>query len=115
MPKIIKPEEMQEQSDIGWSVRTVADAPHIGFPAMVARWWTFAAGVKSPEQTRGAAHELHYIIRGTGLALVNGQRFELDEESVLWLEEGETYHFIAGDEGLEILQGYAPGEDNGGS
>jgi hypothetical protein len=29
---------------------------------------------------------------------------------VLWVEPGEKYQFIAGPQGLEILQGYAPGE-----
>lgn len=113
MPSIINPEEMQEKSGDGWSVRTVTDAKHIGFPAMVAKWWTFDVGTKSPQETRGKLDELIYVIRGSGQAIVDGETFELNDESVLWLEEGETYHFIAGKDGLEILQGYAPGENNG--
>jgi mannose-6-phosphate isomerase-like protein (cupin superfamily) len=116
MPTIISPQNMVEtRSDQGWSVRTVADARHIGAAALVARWWTFDPSVIGPAQTRGAADELLYVIRGTGQAVVDDQRFDLNDESVLWVEAGETYYFIAGETGLEILQGYAPGEAiNGG-
>jgi quercetin dioxygenase-like cupin family protein len=110
MPSIIKPEDMHEsQSEEGWSVRTVADAEHLGAPAMVARWWTFNPGVQGPKHTRGKADQILYVIRGSGTAVVDGQTFELDDESVLWLEEDESYYFIAGQNGLEILQGIAPG------
>lgn len=113
MPKIIHSDDMQEASGDGWIVRTVADASHIGFPAMVAKWWIFTAGQPGPEQTQGSDAELLYVIRGSGQAIVDGKVFELDDESVLWLEEGEVYHFVAGNNGLEILQGYARGESNG--
>jgi quercetin dioxygenase-like cupin family protein len=113
MPSIIYLEDMNIiNSDAGWSMRTVAEASHIGFPAMVARWWTFQPGVQGPSQTRSTAEEMLYVIQGSGRAIVDGQTFELDEESVLWVEEGETYYFIAGKNGLEVLQGYAPGEAN---
>jgi mannose-6-phosphate isomerase-like protein (cupin superfamily) len=111
MPTIINPHDMVEtRSEQGWSVRTVADVRHIGAPAMVARWWIFNPGAIGPAQVRGEADEMLYVIRGTGQAVVDEQRFDLDGESVLWVEEGETYYFIAGETGLEILQGYAPGE-----
>ena len=115
MPTIINPQDMTEtDSDSGWSVRTLADSVHFGTPAMVARWWTFQPGVEGPKQKRGKADEMLYVIRGKGQAVVEGQIFELDDECVLWVEEGETYYFVAGNGGLEILQGYAPGEENNG-
>lgn len=115
MPKIVNPDEMPETvADDGWTVRTVADAAAIGFPAMVARWWTFPPGTHGPMQKRGQADELLYVIRGSGKAVVDGQEFELDDESVLWVEEGEMYYFVAGNTGLEILQGYAPGDGQNG-
>lgn len=115
MPIIINPQDMSEtRSEEGWSIRTVADSAHIGAPAMTARWWTFQPGTAGPKQMRGKADNMLYVIRGTGQAVVDGQIFELDDESVLWVEEGETYHFVAGHDGLEILQGYAPGEENNG-
>jgi mannose-6-phosphate isomerase-like protein (cupin superfamily) len=115
MPKIINPDEMPViQSDAGWTVRTVVDAKNIGVPAMVGKWWVFNPNVKSPLMTRGAADELLYVITGSGQAIVGDEIFDLDDESVLWVEEGESYQFIAGDDGLEILQGYAPGDANDG-
>lgn len=115
MPTIIEPENMTNiQSGEGWSVKTIADATHIGTPAMVARWWTFQPGAQGPQQTRGKADELLYVIRGAGQALVNGQPYDLADECVLWVEENETYSFVAGEAGLEILQGYAPGGDTHG-
>lgn len=110
MPKIIQSENMPEQSGTGWSIRTIANAEEIGFPAMVARWWVIEAGAQAPEHQRGTSDELLYVIRGTGKAQVGEQVFELDDECVLWLDEGECVQFVAGEEGLEILQGYAPGE-----
>jgi mannose-6-phosphate isomerase-like protein (cupin superfamily) len=53
--------------------------------------------------------QLLYVIRGNGTAEVDERTFPLEGESVLWLEPGEQYCFIAGENGLEILQGYAPG------
>ena len=115
MPTIINSQNMVEkQSCQGWSVRTVADARHIGVAAMVAKWWIFEPDAIGPSQTRGEADELLYVIRGTGQAVVGEQRFDLDDECVLWVEEGETYYFIAGETGLEILQGYAPGDEANG-
>ena len=78
--------------------------------AMLARRWIFDPGMEGPKNTQGDHVQLLYVISGSGKAIVDGQSFELDHESVLWLEPGETYHFVAGKEGLEILQGYATGE-----
>ena len=114
MPTIINPQDMQEKRGEGWVCRTVADVQHIGASAMVGRWWSFQPGAEGPKQTRGAADELLYVIRGTGQAWVDGSLFDLDDESVLWVEEGETYCFLAGEDGLEILQGYAPGDEQHG-
>ena len=112
MPEIIDFQEMTEPTTgPGWTMRRVADAAHIGAPVMVACWWIFQPGAHGPDQTRGKEEELLYVIRGSGQAEVDGQTFDLDDESVLWVEEGETYHFVAGENGLEILQGYAPGDE----
>lgn len=111
MPKIINIDDMKiDHSEDGWTVTTLADAALIGYPAMVARWWTFEPQTTGPMLTRGTADELIYVIRGAGQAIVGDQTFALDDESVLWLEEGESYQFVSGSSGLEILQAYAPGE-----
>ncbi len=61
---------------------------------------------------QGEAEQLLYVIRGSGVALVNSEQLPLEPESVLWLEPGDRYRIEAGEHGLEILQSYAPGEAN---
>lgn len=111
MPIIVKAEETKvTRRGTGWREITLADAQTIGAPAMVARRWLLDPGAQGPELTQGDTDQLLYVIRGSGRAIVDGREFPLTEESVLWLEPGEGYRFIAGADGLEILQGYAPGE-----
>ena len=109
MPVIVNSEEMVTSRGEGWAEITLADTQTIGAPAMVARRWVFEPGARGPELVQGNVDQLLYVIRGSGLAVVSGQEFQLGEESLLWVESGERYCFIGGDEGLEILQGYAPG------
>ena len=107
---IVNSEEMITRRGEGWIEITLADTQTIGAPAMVARRWVFESGARGPELVQGDVDQLLYVIRGSGKAIINGEEFPLADESVLWLEPGERYQFIAGEVGLEILQGYAPGE-----
>jgi len=108
MPIIINTEETQvTRQGNGWAEITLADAQTIGEPAMVARRWVLEPGAQGPEMIHGDTDQLLYVIRGSGQAIVDGQEFVLDTESVLWLESGEQYRFFAAETGLEILQGYA--------
>lgn len=109
MPAIINPQSMPSEQGEGWTKITLADTETIGAPAMVARRLALAPGATGPELVQGEVDQLLYVIRGSGRAVVNGEAFQLNEESVLWVEPGERYHFVAGQTGLEILQGYAPG------
>lgn len=110
MPIIIKTEDVKVSRGVGWTQLTVADAEVIGVPAMVTRRWIFEAGAQGPKLEQGDTDQLLYVIRGSGKAIVNGEELPLTDESVLWIEPGEQYQFIGGENGLEILQGYAPGE-----
>jgi quercetin dioxygenase-like cupin family protein len=111
MPIIVKPENMQtnRQGD-HWVETTLADAQTIGEPAMVARRLSLKPNAHGPELVHGQAEGLLYVISGSGAAHVGGERFPLAPETVLWLEPGDQYQLEAGEDGLEILQGYAPGE-----
>lgn len=111
MPIIVNPEEMiAHRQGEGWTEITLADGHTIGVPAMVARRWILKPGARGPERVHGEVEQLLYVIRGSGTAVVGTEHLPLEPETMLWLEPGDRYHFEAGDEGLEILQGYAPGE-----
>lgn len=110
MPIIVNAEDVQvTRQGQGWTELTLADNKTTGTPAMVARRWVLEPSAQGPELVQGNTDQLLYVIRGSGTAIVNDQEFPLADESVLWLEPGEQYRFIAGQDGLEILQGYAPG------
>lgn len=109
MPRVLEPNAMQSEAGEGWKVITLANAAFIGAPAMVARRWIFQPKVVGPEATLGDVDQLLFVISGSGSAVVDGERLPLELESMLWLEPGERYRFEAGDDGLEILEGFAPG------
>jgi quercetin dioxygenase-like cupin family protein len=111
MPIIINPDEtrLTDQGE-GWSETTLADSQTIGTPAMVARRLSFEPYTTGPLKAHGETEQLIYVIQGGGEAQVNSEVYPLDTESMLWLEPGDQYRFKAGADGLEILQGYAPGE-----
>jgi quercetin dioxygenase-like cupin family protein len=110
MPKLIKRESMsREQSDQGWTKTTLADQDAIGEPAMAAFVWEFEPDAHGPELVHAGADQLLYVIRGSGSVSIGDERLELKQETMIWMEPGDRYHFEAGAQGLEILQGYAPG------
>jgi quercetin dioxygenase-like cupin family protein len=111
MPTLINPDQMQTtRSGEGWFEVTLADSRLTGTSAMVARRWILQPGAAGPELVQGDVDQLLYVSRGGGTAVVDGQELALGYESILWVEAGESYHFVAGPDGLELLQGYAPGE-----
>lgn len=94
----------------GWKIFTLVDSSTLGNSAIVARRWSLEADAQTQRMTHGDNEEMLYVISGSGEAIVGDQRFHLEPESLLWLEGGDSFQLIAGDSGLEILQGYAPGE-----
>lgn len=108
MPLILQPGDIKEsRKGEGWRVIELANEDTFGERAMIARQWLFEPGAHGPDTLHGNSDQLLYVIRGSGTAIVNEDSFPLSEESILWLEPGEHYQFVAGDSGLEILQGYA--------
>ena len=110
MPIIVNTEDtvVTRQGD-GWMEITLTDAEIIGAPVMVARRWILKPATKGPELVHDDTDQLLYVIKGSGSAIVNDKEMLLTNESVLWLEPGEHYQFVTGENELEILQGYAPG------
>jgi len=110
MPRLIKPEQMPvAEKGEGWQISLLAGTAEIGSPAMVARRWSLMPGAKGPGRAHLNKEQLLYVIAGSGIAHIGQEQLKLERETMLWLETGDTYQFEAGPQGLEILQGYAPG------
>jgi quercetin dioxygenase-like cupin family protein len=108
LPLIFEPERdrIYKQGE-GWKVTTMADHTDVGTAALLVRRWSLQARVSTPQALHEGHEEMLYVMRGNGEAIVGNQRLELSAESMLWLEPGDSYQLIAGEEGLEILQGCA--------
>ena len=94
----------------GWVETTLADSTLFGHAAMVARRWSLEPGARSPSFVHGEQEQMLYVIAGSGRARVNSEHYALMQENLLWMEPGDRYHLEAGEQGLEILVGFAPGE-----
>ena len=107
MPTIVNAEDraIAAEGD-GWKILTLADDATFGQETMIARHWIVSAESTTTTFTQGNNEQLLYIIRGSGTIIIDGNSHAIDDESVIWLEPGEQYHFTAGADGMEILQGY---------
>ena len=94
----------------GWLQYTVADAQIMGAPVISAKLWKLEPGAKLPERTQDSVERIFIVVSGSGTAFVGPDKFDLAPEGMLWLEEGDTYWFEAGDDGLELMENYAPGD-----
>ena len=90
MPIITTSETAHVEKGEGWVKTTGANAAIIGSPTIVVSRWAFEAGATGPQQTQGDNDQLLYVIKGSGEAIVDGQSFPLDDESVLWLEPASS-------------------------
>jgi hypothetical protein len=66
------------------------------------------AGAPSTGIEAASGERVLYVIRGDGTAVVGGETFALDHESVLWLEPEDAPALTAGPRGLEVLIARAP-------
>lgn len=55
------------------------------------------------------AEEIYYVLSGSGVALLNSERYELRQGDFLRLPPGTTHGFITGDEALVMLDVHSPG------
>ena len=94
----------------GWIQYSVADAKVMGAPVISARLWKLDAGAKLHERTQDSVERIFIVVGGSGMAFVDSESFDLAPEGMLWLEEGDIYWFEAGDDGLELMENYAPGD-----
>lgn len=108
MPLIYDPQStrIHMQGD-GWVVTTLADSADTGSAVLVVRRWSLQPAARTPPVPHEPGEGMLYVVRGSGFALLGEKCFELEAESMLWLEPGDTCVLLAGDDGLEILQGCA--------
>lgn len=106
MPQILSESDMPVHSPSPeWQETTLADDSTI---PMTARRLTLTAGASSPTWTHNAGDQLLYVISGNGVVRINEENHQIDHESVIWLDFGDEYQFVAAENGLEILQGFVP-------
>jgi len=101
--------ELLDQGD-GWVKYNVADAEVMGAPVISAKLWKLEPGAKLPERIQDSVERIFIVVSGSGNAFVGTEQFALAPEGMLWLEEGDTYWFEASDDGLELMENYAPGD-----
>ena len=107
MPIIINPDEMTTHlQGVGWQIVTLADKQALGLATIVARRWSLKPNAHSTPMAHSDIEQLLFVVRGSGMAVVGSEKFPMEPESMLWLESGDCYHFEAGMDGLELLQGY---------
>lgn len=99
-----------EQRGEGWSVSMLADGRHVPGMAMVARRWNFEPGAQGPEEHwLGPAERFLYVISGSGRLIVGGRTSAIERESMVWLEAGDGYRLLAGENPLEVLEATSAG------
>lgn len=55
------------------------------------------------------AEEIYYVLEGSGIALLDGRRYELRRGDFLRLPPGTTHGFVTGEEPLLLLDIHTPG------
>jgi quercetin dioxygenase-like cupin family protein len=55
------------------------------------------------------AEEYYYVLAGSGRAVLNGREHEVNAGDFLRLPSGTRHGFVAGEEGLEMLDIHTPG------
>ncbi len=112
MPRICVPDFSDTGNDQGWTCRVWASAGVFGepVPLHVTRW-RLEAGRQAGGLPLGGGEAMAYVIAGEGTAAaappgdapVDGERFALSRESVLWLAGCPRLSLQAGPAGLDVL------------
>jgi quercetin dioxygenase-like cupin family protein len=68
-----------------------------------------AAGQRTAISYHRIAEEYYYVLAGSGAAILDGQEYELTAGDFLRLPPGTTHGFVAGPDGLELLDIHTPG------
>lgn len=55
------------------------------------------------------AEEIYHVLSGSGIAILNGEKFQLSAGDFLRLPPGTTHGFVTAEESLEMLDIHSPG------
>ncbi len=66
-------------------------------------------GYTIKEHRHADSEELIFVLRGGGTMTLGKHRVALEEDMALWVPRGKVHSFVAGPEGFEAIQVYAPG------
>jgi len=108
MPTIFEPKELPVTEKRGLNVTTLANQAMLGTDALQVERITLEAGSESASYKAEEAERFIYVVSGKGQAYIEEEVFPLRNESVLWLEKGDTFYLEASSDGLEVLFCHAP-------
>jgi len=111
MPNIIDAARLTSTVSGGIARAVLASRATLGSGALQVERVTLEPGARASAAGTPAGENFVYVIRGSGRARVGRQVFELQPESVLWLEPGDSCSLGAGAEALEVLLCRAPAAD----
>ena len=111
MPTIFQPKDLPVTEKNGVNIATLANRAMLGSNALQVERIRLETSVKSSMFKAADAERFVYVIRGNGRAYVSEQAFQLDAESMLWLEKDDTCYLEANTGGLEVLLCHAPGNE----
>ena len=108
MPTIFEPKDLHVIEKNGASIATLANQAILGTDALQVERITLDTGAKTSSFPAVDAERFIYVIRGEGQTHVGQQTFSMEAESMLWIEEDDTFYIKAGMNGLEVLLCRAP-------
>jgi len=108
MPTIFEPKDLPATEKNGANVAMLANQVMLGTNALQVERILLQPGAESASYHPSDVERFVYVIHGKGQAYVGEQVFPLSSESVLWLEEDDTFYLEASSDGLEVLLCHAP-------
>ena len=108
MPTIFEPKDLPIDEKTGVKIATLANQAMLGTDALQVKRITLSANSKSESFDAENMERFVYVISGKGQAQVGNEFFQLEAESVLWLEKTDSFRFETEANELELLLCYAP-------
>ena len=111
MPTIFEPKDLPVTERNGVDVATLANQAMLGTNALQVQRILLEPGAESASYRPSDIERFVYVIRGKGQAYVGERAFSLNAESVLWIENEDTFYLEASSDELEVLLCHAPANE----